>query len=196
MQSKKRRLRQSWFLLCIWLTLPTFLLKLPKATTRSKKPKRYELLHSSLSVLTTAPYLFKYPIVKLSIPGISTLAAWMILGEIVDIHRFSQPHKLLAFAGLGPSVKQSGNFCASHTRMSKHGSRYLRYALMYAAYNAVKNSDTFKQLYNKKTCKQPGASQCSRPLCSQAGTNYPQNAYSRCIIQLVISQYYIFENSP
>lgn len=74
----------------------------------------------------------------------------MILGEIVDIHRFSQPHKLLAFAGLDPSVKQSGNFCASHTRMSKHGSRYLRYALMYAAYNAVKNSDTFKQLYKKK----------------------------------------------
>lgn len=67
---------------------------------------------------------------------------------------------------------------------------------MYAAYNAVKNSDTFKQLYNKKTCKQPGASQCSRPLCSQAGTNYPQNAYSRRSIQLVISQYYIFENSP
>ena len=33
------RFRQSWFLLCIWLILPAFLLKPPKATTRKKKPK-------------------------------------------------------------------------------------------------------------------------------------------------------------
>lgn len=33
--------------------------------------------------------------------------------------------------------------------MSKRGSRYLRYTLMYAAHNAVKNNDTFKQLYDK-----------------------------------------------
>lgn len=46
--------------------------------------------------------------VILSIPGISTLEAGMILGEVGDIHRFSKPNKLLAFAGLDPSVKQSG----------------------------------------------------------------------------------------
>lgn len=92
----------------------------------------------------------------LSIPDISTLAAGMILGEIGDIHRFSQPHKLLAFAGLDPSVKRSGNFCASHTRMSKCGPRYLRYALIYAAHNAVKNNDTFKQLYDKKRANNLG----------------------------------------
>lgn len=74
----------------------------------------------------------------------------MILREISDIHRFSQPHKLLAFAGLDPSAKQYGNFCASHTRMYKRRARYLSYALMYAAHNAVKSNDTFKQLYDKK----------------------------------------------
>lgn len=88
--------------------------------------------------------------VILSIPSISTLEAGMILGEVGYIHRFSKPHKLLAFAGLDPSVKQSGNFCANHTRMSKRGSRYLRYALIYAAHNVVKNNDTFKQLYDHK----------------------------------------------
>lgn len=82
--------------------------------------------------------------VILSIPGISTLEAGMILGEVGDIHRFSKPNKLLAFAGLDPSVKQYGNFCANHTRMSKRGSRYLRYALIYAAHNIVKNNVTFK----------------------------------------------------
>ena len=82
--------------------------------------------------------------VILAIPGISTLEAGMILGEVGDIHRFSKPNKLLAFAGLDPSVKQYGNFCANHTRMSKRGSRYLRYALIYAAHNIVKNNVTFK----------------------------------------------------
>lgn len=94
--------------------------------------------------------------VILSIPGISTSEAGMILGEVGDIYRFSKPNKLLAFAGLDPSVKQSGNFCANHTRMSKRGSRYLRYALIYAAHNVVKNNVTFKQLYNKKRANNLG----------------------------------------
>jgi len=67
-----------------------------------------------------------------TIPGIGYINGGMILGEIGDIHRFSNPNKLLAFAGLDPSVYQSGNQ-AKKTRMSKRGSRVLRYALMNAA---------------------------------------------------------------
>ena len=74
----------------------------------------------------------------------------MILGEIGDIHRFSNPSKLLAFAGLDPTVCQSGKFNASHTRMSKRGSRILRYALVYSAHNVVKNNSTFKEFYDPK----------------------------------------------
>lgn len=88
--------------------------------------------------------------VIMTIPGISCLEAGMILGETGDVHRFSAPGKLLAFAGLDPSIHQSGNFNATHTRMSKRGSRYLRYALMYAAHNVVRNNAVFKQLYDKK----------------------------------------------
>lgn len=72
----------------------------------------------------------------------------MILGEIGDIHRFSTPGKLLAFAGLDPTVYQSGNFQAKRTRMSKRGSRVLRSALMNAAHNVVKNNATFKAYYD------------------------------------------------
>ena len=67
--------------------------------------------------------------VIMTIPGIGYINGGMILGEIGDIHRFSNPNKLLAFAGLDPSVYQSGNFQAKTTRMSKRGSRVLRYAL-------------------------------------------------------------------
>lgn len=88
--------------------------------------------------------------VIMTIPGIGPINGGMILGEIGDINRFSKPRKLLAFAGLDPSVYQSGNFSAKKTRMSKRGSSALRYALMNAAHNVVKNNATFKEYYDSK----------------------------------------------
>lgn len=88
--------------------------------------------------------------VLMTIPGIGYINGGMILGEIGDIHRFSTPGKLLAFAGLDPSVYQSGNFQAKRTRMSKRGSRVLRYALVNATHNVVKNNATFKAYYDAK----------------------------------------------
>ena len=88
--------------------------------------------------------------VLMTIPGIGYINGGMIIGEIGDIHRFASPGKLLAFAGLDPSVYQSGNFQAKRTRMSKRGSRVLRYALVNAAHNVVKNNATFKAYYDAK----------------------------------------------
>ena len=69
-----------------------------------------------------------------TIPGIGYLNGAMIIGEIGDISRFEKPCQLLAYAGLDPSVYQSGNFNAARTRMSKRGSKLLRYALINAAF--------------------------------------------------------------
>ena len=89
----------------------------------------------------------------MSIPGIGAVNGGMILGEIGDISRFPSPKQLLAFAGLDPSVYQSGNFQAKRTRMSKRGSRTLRYALINAAHNVVKNNATFKAYYDAKVAE-------------------------------------------
>ena len=88
--------------------------------------------------------------VIMTIPGIGFINGGMILGEIGDITRFSNPSKVLAFSGLDPTVYQSGNFNASHTKMSKRGSRPLRYALINAAHNVVRNNKTFKDYYDQK----------------------------------------------
>ena len=88
--------------------------------------------------------------VIMTIPGIGYINGGMILGEIGDIHRFSNPNKLLPFSGLDPSVYQSGNFQAKKTRMSKRGSRLLRYVIMNAAWNVVRNNATFETYYNAK----------------------------------------------
>ena len=106
-----------------------------------------QLFHTELEMANIVTCLHS---VIMTIPGIGSTNGGMILGEIGDIHRFSTPGKLLAFAGLDPSVYQSGNFQVKRTRMSKRGSRVLRYALMNAAHNVVKNNATFKAYYDAK----------------------------------------------
>lgn len=68
----------------------------------------------------------------LSIPGIGELTASTILSEVGNINRFPTEKQLVAFAGLDPSVYQSGNFRASNNKISKRGSTYLRKALYQA----------------------------------------------------------------
>lgn len=115
-----------------------------------------QLFHTELEMANLVTCLHS---VIMTIPGISFINGGMILGEIGDIHRFSEPKKLLAFAGLDPSVHQSGNFRAQRTRMSKRGSRVLRYALINAAHNVVKNNSTFKAYYDAKRAE--GRTHCN-----------------------------------
>lgn len=74
-----------------------------------------------------------------SIPGVGEMTATTILAEIGDIERFPGPKQLVAFAGLDPSVFQSGNFKASKNRISKRGSSYFRKALYQATVAGISN---------------------------------------------------------
>lgn len=86
----------------------------------------------------------------LTIPGMSYNQATAIQGFIGDINRFNKSCQLLAYAGLDPSIYQSGNFEARSTRMSKRGNSLLRYNLVYAAHNLVLHNKTFKEYYALK----------------------------------------------
>ena len=76
----------------------------------------------------------------LTIPGVSYTLGSMIISEIDDIKRFSNPSKLLAFAGLDPVVKQSGNFQSDSLKISKRVSTYLRYAIYRVAFLIIYNN--------------------------------------------------------
>jgi transposase len=67
-----------------------------------------------------------------SIPGIGETIAATIISEIGEIERFNHPKKLVAFAGLDPSVHSSGKFTATINRITKRGSSRLRHALYLA----------------------------------------------------------------
>ena len=72
-----------------------------------------------------------------SIPGIGVVLAATIFSEIGDISCISSADELLAYAGLDPTVRQSGEFKSSQNRMSKRGSLYLRRAIWLAPTSAV-----------------------------------------------------------
>ncbi|MCT1179042.1 IS110 family transposase [Lactococcus lactis] len=67
-----------------------------------------------------------------SITGIGQRLGAIILAEIKNIHNFKTPSQLQAFAGLEPSIYQSGTMDITG-HMVKRGSSYLRYALIQAA---------------------------------------------------------------
>lgn len=85
----------------------------------------------------------------LSIPGVGTQTGAIILAEIGDINRFKSDDALLAYAGLDPSVYQSGNYEGSF-KISKRGSSILRWALFQAAKVAVIHDPVFNAYYEKK----------------------------------------------
>lgn len=85
-----------------------------------------------------------------SIPGLKNRMGAMILAEIGDFTRFDSPDQVLAYAGLSPSTYQSGQLTASHSRMEKRGSRYLRYAIFNATQYVCMWDPTFKAYLAKK----------------------------------------------
>ena len=64
-----------------------------------------------------------------SVPGIGEKIAATIISEIGDINQFEHPKKLVAYAGLDPSVFESGKFKSSINRITKRGSSRLRQSL-------------------------------------------------------------------
>ncbi len=70
----------------------------------------------------------EYKIIQ-SIPGIGEKIAATIISEIGEIDRFNHPKKLVAFAGIDPSVFESGTFKGTNNRITKRGSSRLRHAL-------------------------------------------------------------------
>lgn len=65
--------------------------------------------------------------------GVGKVLGAVILSEIGDITRFSEPKKLAAFVGIDPSVRQSVEFVVANNKMSKRSSPYLCRAIWLAA---------------------------------------------------------------
>ena len=95
-------------------------------------------------------YYEKFDCYLHTIPGIGMIAAATILAEIGDINRFKSSSALVAFAGIDPTVRQSGEFSITHNHMSKRGSPYLRHAIFLAATTCSFHNSPLNAYYKKK----------------------------------------------
>lgn len=110
-----------------------------------------EKIHQTEKILSTIA-LPDLPIL-LSIPGMSTHLAPIILSEIGDVSRFPKSQHLVSYAGLAPSTMQTGTFTASQKHISKRGSPYLRHALYQLALLSVRHNPTLATYYKRKVAE-------------------------------------------
>lgn len=102
-----------------------------------------------------------------TIPGIGKVLGAAILAEVGNIARFKSPDKLVAYAGLSPTIYQSGQYMAPIARMEKRGSRQFRYAIMAAA----ERTGRFCPYFARQMAQKRAEGKCYRVAVSHVARN-------------------------
>ena len=84
----------------------------------------------------------------MTIPGVSFYSGLSIHGEIGDIRRFNSARKLTCFAGLNPSVSQSGDKCYTG-HIAKQGDKHLRWMLNQCSNTAIMHDSPLAKIYQR-----------------------------------------------
>lgn len=84
----------------------------------------------------------------MTIPGVNYFTALTVVSEIADIKRFITPWKLVAYAGLAPSQRDSADR-RRRGRITKQGSRWLRFALVEAANIARMHDERLRSFHSR-----------------------------------------------
>lgn len=116
--------------------------------------KKIKMLKNKLLDLANKEMKQDIEILK-SIRGLADDLSVGIIMEIGDIGRFDKANNLVAFWGINPTLKQSGdkNYKVG---MSKSGSRAARAIMFLAAKNVVMHSPYFSTIYHKQRNKGKG----------------------------------------
>jgi transposase len=85
----------------------------------------------------------------MSVPGVNVICATSFLAAIGDIRRFQNPRKLVGYLGLDPKIRQSGPGPDTSGHISKQGSASARWALVEAAWSAVRQPGPLRAFYQR-----------------------------------------------
>lgn len=85
-------------------------------------------------------------------PGFDYYLSLLFIGEIGDNRRFQSFNKITAYAGLDPSISQSGDKCY-RGHITKKGNKRLRWALIQAAHVAVMHDSKYAKIFHKISAK-------------------------------------------
>ena len=84
----------------------------------------------------------------MQLPGVGFIVAMTVLSAIGDITRFENAKQLVGYAGIGAGVHDSGK-THKEKKITKKGRRELRWAMVEAAWRAVRMSPFWKEEYEK-----------------------------------------------
>jgi len=84
-----------------------------------------------------------------SIDGIGDVTGAVFLAEVGDIKKFSSHKSLIAYAGIDPTVFQSGKFEGT-SRISKRGNRHLRRIIYLMTIGVIRCNAFFKAYFLKR----------------------------------------------
>lgn len=84
----------------------------------------------------------------MQLPGVGFVVAMTVLSAIGDISRFESAKQLVGYAGLGAGVHDSGK-THKDKKITKKGRRELRWAMVEAAWRAVRMSPFWKAEYER-----------------------------------------------
>jgi transposase len=85
----------------------------------------------------------------MTIPGIDMVVGVGLAAAIGDVARFASAEKLVAYLGLNPSVRQSGEAPARHGRIAKQGRGHARGMLVEAAWAAARSPGPFRAFFQR-----------------------------------------------
>jgi transposase len=105
----------------------------------------------------------------MTIPGIAEISAMEIIAEIGEIKRFPTADKLCSYAGLVPSIKQSGS-TLRFGRLIQQSSKNLKSTLISACWITIRTRESnplqeFYKKLSKKKGKQKAICATARKLC-------------------------------
>ena len=95
----------------------------------------------------------------MSMTGIETFAAMLLVSEIGDITRFKTADRLVSWAGMCPRVYQSGNV-THHGHMKKASNRRVNWIMIQAANVAVRHDDRLTLFYQRAKIRHS----CNHPI--------------------------------
>jgi transposase len=85
----------------------------------------------------------------MTVPGVNLICAATFIAAVGDPRRFLTSRKLVAYLGLDPKVRQSGDTPARSGRISKRGSAAARWALVEAAWSVVLQPGPLHAFYDR-----------------------------------------------
>ena len=85
----------------------------------------------------------------MTVPGVNLICAASFMAAIGNASRFMTSRKLVAYLGLDPKVRQSGEAPARSGRISKRGSASARWALVEAAWTTVRQPGPLHAFYER-----------------------------------------------